>query len=170
MFVRPLLAGSPLSGPAPLYGLPDPAREPAFYEGVATKRALAWVADVGITFALCLLVLPFTAFTALFWWPLLWAVVAFLYRWATMAGGSATWGMRLMSLTVRERDGSPLSGATALAHVAGYAVSVAAFPLLVISAALIAGLGRGQGLTDMILGTATINRPLGSRSLGRLDR
>jgi uncharacterized RDD family membrane protein YckC len=143
----------------PLRGLPDPAREPAFYEGVATKRALAWVVDAGVTLLLCLLVLPFTAFTALFWWPVLWMVVGFLYRWATLAGGSATWGMRLMALTIRERDGSRLSGATALAHTVGYSVSLAVFPLQIISVGLMVALGRGQGLTDMILGTAAINRP-----------
>lgn len=143
----------------PLHGLPDPMREPAFYQGVVTKRALAWVVDAGVTLLLCLLILPFTAFTALFWWPVLWMVVGFLYRWATLAGGSATWGMRLMALTIRERDGSPLSGATALAHTVGYSVSLAMFPLQLISVALMVVLGRGQGLTDMILGTAAINRP-----------
>lgn len=149
-----------LSGTAaPPHGLPDPAREPAFYRGVATKRALAWVADAGMTLALCLLVLPFTAFTAIFWWPLLWMVVGFLYRWATLATGSATWGMRLMALTIRERDGGRLSGLTAFLHTAGYTASLAVFPLQLVSMALMAGLGRGQGLTDMVLGTAAINRP-----------
>ncbi len=143
----------------PLHGLPDPVREPAFYQGVVTKRALAWVVDAGVTLLLCLLILPFTAFTALFWWPVLWMTVGFLYRWASLAGGSATWGMRLMALTIRERDGAPLSGATALAHTVGYSVSLAMFPLQVISVALMVVRGRGQGLTDVILGTAAINRP-----------
>lgn len=144
---------------APLHGLPDPHREPAFYEGVPAKRALAWVVDVGVTLTLCLLVLPFTAFTALFWWPLLWAVVSILYRWGTLATGSATWGMRLMALTIRERDGARLSPATALLHTLGYAASVAMVPLQLLAVALMAGLGRGQGLTDLGLGTAALNRP-----------
>jgi len=140
-------------------GLPNPAREPAFYAGVATKRALAWVIDAAITFLLCLLALPFTAFTALFWWPVLWVAVGFLYRWATIAGGSATWGMRIMALTLREGDGSRLSGATAFVHTLGYSASLAIFPLQLVSVALMAGLGRGQGLTDLLIGTAAINRP-----------
>lgn len=139
--------------------LPDPVSEPAFYQGVATKRALAWVVDVGITFVLCLLVLPFTAFTGLFFWPLLWLVVGFAYRWMTIGAGSATWGMRLMAITLRERDGARLGFGTAFAHTLGYTISVAVFPLQFISAALMATQARGQGLSDLVLGTVAINRP-----------
>lgn len=154
MTTRPYLRSAPV-----LHGLPDPVREPKFYDGVTTKRGLAWVVDAGVTFALCLLALPFTAFTALFWWPVLWLMVGFLYRWATMAGRSATWGMRLMGLTIRDREGNRLDPATALAHVLGYTVSVAILPLQLVSVALMIGLGRGQGLTDLALGTAVINKP-----------
>ncbi|HVG47299.1 MAG TPA: RDD family protein, partial [Rubellimicrobium sp.] len=101
----------------------------------------------------------FTAFTALFWWPVLWLMVGFLYRWATLAGGSATWGMRLMGLTIRDREGGRLDGGTALAHVLGYTVLMMAFPVQLVSIALMIGLGRGQGLTDLALGTAAINKP-----------
>jgi uncharacterized RDD family membrane protein YckC len=143
----------------PLHGLPDPAREPQFYAGVTVKRGLAWVVDACVTFAICLLVLPFTAFTALFWFPVLWLIVGFLYRWATLARGSATWGMRLMAVTLRDRDGGPLDTPTAFAHVLGYSVSMAVFPLQLVSIAVMIALGRGQGLTDLALGTAAINRP-----------
>jgi uncharacterized RDD family membrane protein YckC len=150
----------PYVRPAPvLHGLPDPVREPEFYEGVTVKRGLAWVVDAALTFLFCLIALPFTAFTALFWWPVLWLVVGFLYRWATLSGGSATWGMRLMGITLRDRDGSRLDAATSFAHVLGYTVSMAAFPLQLVSVALMIGLGRGQGLTDLALGTAAINKP-----------
>ncbi|WP_210527542.1 RDD family protein [Rubellimicrobium arenae] len=147
------------ASPATLHGLPDPAREPEFYAGVTTKRGLAWIVDAAVTFFFCLLALPFTAFTALFWWPVLWLIVGFLYRWATLAGGSGTWGMRLMAITLRDRNGQRLDPFTAFLHVLGYSVSVAAFPLQLISIALMIGLGRGQGLTDLLLGTAAINRP-----------
>ncbi len=143
----------------PLSGLPDPAREPAFYRGVTVKRGLAWVADAAVTLLLCLLALPFTAFTGLFWWPVLWLLVGFLYRWATLAGGSATLGMRLMAITIRDRRGDRLDPATAFLHTLGYTVSVAAFPLQLVSIGFMAALGRGQGLTDLLLGTAAINRP-----------
>lgn len=145
--------------PTTLHGLPDPAREPEFYAGVTAKRGLAWVVDATITFGLCLLALPFTAFTALFWWPVLWLIVGFLYRWATLTTGSATWGMRLMAITLRDRDGRRFDAATAFAHVLGYTVSMAFFPLQLVSIGLMVALRRGQGLTDLMLGTAMINRP-----------
>ena len=143
----------------PLSGLPDPAREPAFYRGVTVKRGAAWVVDAAATLLLCLLALPFTAFTGLFWWPVLWLLVGFLYRWATLAGGSATLGMRLMAITLRDRHGDRLDPGTAFLHTLGYSVSVAAFPLQLVSIGFMAALGRGQGLTDLLLGTAAINRP-----------
>ncbi len=142
-----------------LSGLPDPAREVAFYTGVTVKRGLAWVIDAVMTFMICLLLLPFTAFTAFFWWPLLWLIVSFLYRWATLASGSATWGMRLLAIQIRDRDGSRLDPTTAFAHMLGYTVSMAVFPVQPLSIALMFALGRGQGLTDLVLGTAAINRP-----------
>jgi uncharacterized RDD family membrane protein YckC len=140
-------------------GLPDPVTEAHFYAGVTAKRLIAWLFDAVFVAILCLIVLPFTAFTALFFFPLLWLVVGFLYRWATIAGGSATWGMRLMSIELRESDGLRLSGGTAFVHTLGYTVSVAMAPLQLISVLIMLALGRGQGLTDMLLGTAMINRP-----------
>ena len=142
-----------------LDGLPDPVREPEFYAGVTMKRGLAWVVDATITLGISLLLLPLTAFTAIFWWPVLWLTVGFVYRWATLAGGSATLGMRLMAITIRDRDGRPLDAAVAFAHVLGYTVSVAFLPLQLLSVGVMFALGRGQGLTDLALGTAAINRP-----------
>ncbi len=158
MTARPFVRASTAS--ASIHGLPDPAREPEFYAGVTAKRGMAWVVDAFITFVFCVLALPFTAFTALFWWPVLWLMVGFLYRWTTLASGSATWGMRLMAIQLRDRDGDRLDAGTALLHVLGYTASMALFPVQLVSIALMIGLGRGQGLTDLALGTAAINRPV----------
>lgn len=140
-------------------GLPDPAREPDFYRGVSGKRAIAWLLDVVLIAVISALIVPFTAFAALLFFPFLMLTIGFLYRWATLAGGSATWGMRLMAIELRQADGGPLTGRTAFLHTLGYTVSVAIAPLQLISAILMVALGRGQGLSDMILGTAAINRP-----------
>lgn len=140
-------------------GLPDPVREAAFYRNVAAKRALAFVVDVALIFLIAVLVLPFTAFTALFFFPVFMGITGFLYRWATLSAGSATWGMRLFAIELREADGLRLRPMTALLHVAGLYISLAVFPVQLVSAILMVALGRGQGLTDMILGTAAINRP-----------
>ena len=143
--------------PAP--GLPDPLREAPFYQGVAVKRAFAFAVDFALIFLMALVILPFTAFAALFVFPFFIGVVGFLYRWATLASGSATWGMRLMAIEIRESDGLRLSASTAFLHVAGLYLSFAIFPAQIVSAVLMVALGRGQGLTDLVLGTAAINRP-----------
>lgn len=140
-------------------GLPDPFARPEFYEGVPLKRLLAWVVDIVLIFVLCLLVLPFTAFTGIFFFPALMLATGFLYRWATLANGSATWGMRLMAIQIREADGLRLTGGTAFLHTLGYTVSLSIPPLQLISILLMLFTDRRQGLTDHLLGTAAINRP-----------
>lgn len=140
-------------------GLPDPATKPQFYEGVVIKRAFAWIIDVVLVGILCVLIVPFTAFTALFFFPFLMLVVGFVYRWLTIANRSATWGMRMMAIELRDRDGMRLQSGAALAHTAGYTFSVAMAPLQLISILMMLLSDRKQGLTDHLLGTAAINKP-----------
>lgn len=140
-------------------GLPDPATKPQFYDGVLFKRAAAWGIDVVLVAFLCVLVLPFTAFTGLFFFPFLMLIVGFLYRWFTIAGKSATWGMRMMGIELRDHEGLRLQSGTALAHTAGYTFSVAMAPLQLISVIMMIVTVRKQGLTDHLLGTAAINSP-----------
>jgi uncharacterized RDD family membrane protein YckC len=130
---------------------------PARYAGVPLKRGLAWVFDVVLIAILCTLVLPFTAFTGIFFFPFLMLVVGFIYRWATIAGGSSTWGMRMMGINLRDHEGMPLRGALALAHTFGYTISVAVPPLQLISIVMMLVTARGQGLTDHLLGTQAVN-------------
>jgi hypothetical protein len=140
--------------------LPDPATQARFYDGVNGKRAVAWVLDVALIAILAAVIVPFTAFTALLVWPVFMLVIGFLYRWATIAMGSATWGMALTGIELRAPDGLRLTGQTAFLHTLGYTLSVAMAPAQLISVILMLALGRGQGLTDLALGTAAINRPL----------
>ncbi|RYH03347.1 RDD family protein [Salipiger sp. IMCC34102] len=139
--------------------LPDPETLPQFYDGVPTRRALAWLVDIGVIFLMSLLLLPLTLFTALFFFPLLMAGVGFLYRWFTLSSGSATWGMRMFNIELREADGARFSSTTALVHTAGYALSLVTFPAQLISIGMMAVTPRRQGLTDMVLGSTAINRP-----------
>jgi hypothetical protein len=142
------------------FSLPDPATQPEFYQGVVLKRGLAWVFDAILIGILSALVLPFTAFTGIFFFPGLMLVMGFFYRWFTLAGGSSTWGMRLMSIELREADGGRFSGSTAFWHTAGYTFSILVAPLQLISVLHMLVTSRGQGLSDHVLGTAAINRPL----------
>ncbi|MEM0946600.1 MAG: RDD family protein [Pseudomonadota bacterium] len=141
----------------PMPGLPDPLARPEFYAGVPLKRALAWGVDSGIILLLTGLVSLVTV-VGLFFLPAMFLLIGFLYRWVTIANGSATPGMRLLSIELRDRDGSHLDAGQAFLHTAGYSVSVAVFPLQLISIALMLISDRGQGLTDHILGTTALTR------------
>ncbi|WP_300058009.1 RDD family protein [uncultured Roseobacter sp.] len=138
--------------------LPDPQVQPDFYTDVPLKRLMAWAVDAVVTALACLVILPFTFFTAVFFLPLLFLVVGFIYRMVTLANGSATWGMRLFAIELRRPDGTPLDAGTAFAHTLGYSVSCAMAPLQLISIVMMATTDRGQGLTDHVLGTVMINR------------
>ncbi len=138
--------------------LADPVTQPQFYRDVAGKRLLAWVIDTILITALCLIIVPFTAFIALFFFLGLMAVVGFVYRVVTLTGRSATLGMRVAAIEFRDRNGARFDLGTAFLHTLGYTISWAVAPLQLISIILMATSGRGQGLTDMILGTAALNR------------
>ncbi|QCO56758.1 RDD family protein (plasmid) [Pseudorhodobacter turbinis] len=138
--------------------LPDPEYQAEFYEGVALKRGLAWVVDTILTAIITALIVPFTAFTALFFLPLLYLTVNFAYRWMTLSGKSATFGMRLAAIEFRRADGQPFDSGTAALHTLGYAISMAFVLPQVLSIFMMIFGPRGQGLTDTVLGTVAVNR------------
>lgn len=91
--------------------LPHPRSNAAFYEGVPFKRLIAWLIDLAFTAAIAavlsaivslfglVLILPFLLL------PLIWALTGFAYRWLTIGTSSATWGMQIMAIELRDRDG-----------------------------------------------------------------
>ena len=142
----------------PMFHLPDPDRQPEFYDAVTSKRLIAWAIDTLLVCVICALIVPFTAFVALFFWPLLFAVVNFLYRVATLSSGSATWGMRFAAIEFRTAEGTLFDGQSAILHTAGYTLSLAVPVLQVISIVMMLTTPRGQGLTDTVMGTVALNR------------
>jgi len=145
---------------APTPGHPDPDRLPAFYGGVPGKRVIAWLIDWVVASVIAALLLPLTLFLGLFVFPVMVAVVGFVYRWSTLAGGSATWGMRLMAIELRDTDGLRLDGATAFWHVALHYGLLIVSPGLVISGVVTLMTPKRQGLHDLVLGTVALNRAL----------
>ncbi|MAU52610.1 MAG: hypothetical protein CMN17_09615 [Roseovarius sp.] len=141
-----------------MWHLPDPESQPEFYADVPAKRLVAFVVDTLVILALSLLVVPFTAFTGLFFFPVLMAVIGFAYRVVTLAQGSATWGMRLVAIEFRARDGGRFDLGLAFAHTLGLTVSFALPLLQLASIVLMLTQPRGQGLSDMVLGTVAVNR------------
>ncbi len=138
--------------------IPDPTLNAQAYDGTTSKRLLAWLIDTVIIIALSCLVVVLTAFVGALFWVLLYAVIGFAYRTLTIAGGSATWGMRAMGIELRDAYGEPLDTGQALAHTAGYTLSMS-FPILqVVSVIMMLTNDRGQGLSDAVLGTVMVNR------------
>ena len=138
--------------------LPDPDQYPELYEGVPLKRLLAWVADTVLIVLLSLVITPFTAFTAVFFFPFLLMVVGFAYRVITLANGSATLGMRLMAIELRDGQDRHFDLGHALLHTAGYSLSFGTAIVQFISVIFMASSQRGQSLTDMVLNTTALNR------------
>lgn len=137
---------------------PDPDTHPQFYDSIPAKRLMAWVIDLVLIVVICLIIVVFTAFVGLLFFSFLMLAVGFIYRCGTLASSSATWGMQLLSMEIRQADDRPLSGGTAILHTLGYSVSFAIPLLQVISIVLMVTSARRQGLTDMVLGTVALNR------------
>jgi uncharacterized RDD family membrane protein YckC len=140
--------------------LPDPELMPEFYAWVPAKRLAAWAVDTLLILALTAVVLVATALLTLLILPVLYAAVNIAYRTVTLARWSATPGMALMAIELRDGRGLRLDAMTAFLHTLGYTVSVLLVPLQVASVALMLITRRRQGLTDLVLGTAMINRPV----------
>ena len=140
-------------------GLPDPDRSPEFYAETTAKRFFAWVIDSVIILGVTVLAIPFTAFTGIFFFPLLWTVIGLLYRIGTLSAYSATPGMALMAIELRRMDGTRFDLGTAALHTLVFTLAFTSFIAQLVSIILMLGSARGQGLPDMLLGTAAINRP-----------
>lgn len=150
-----------LSGPMP--GLPDPDLDAQFYEGVPTRRFVAWLVDLAIVLVIGVpIALAFGLLTlgfGLFLFPVIVGGIGFLYRTLTIAGASSTWGMRFTGLEFRRHDGSRLDLLFALLHTGITAVCMGVFVLQLVSCGTIVWTRYRQSLADIILGTTAINRP-----------
>ncbi|MEM9319099.1 MAG: RDD family protein [Pseudomonadota bacterium] len=139
--------------------LPDPETQTEFYHGVAFKRLLAWCVDTVLTLLATFLVGLFTFGLGWLFFPVFFFVINAIYRWVSLSSGSATLGMRLMAIEIRNAQGARLDSNEAALHTLGFLIcSAFALPQL-ISAAMMAFGTRGQGLHDLFLGTTAINRP-----------
>src|SRR5690606_24667123 len=98
-----------------------------FYEGVPARRFIAFCIDVIIVFVIWCAVLLFglvmTVVTLGLGAPLAAlaaSVTDFLYRWILLTEGSATLGMRLTGVEIRNSAGRRLDPVTAFLHVGGF--------------------------------------------------
>lgn len=147
--------------------LPDPNRDPQFYQGVPVRRAIAFLLDIAIVTILALLlglvggVLGFLTL-GLGWFvilPIL-AAIGALYRWATLGSYSATIGMLTLGIEVRTAGGDRLDWGEALVHALGFTLCLYVPPLLFAGWVTVALTREGRMLHDLPLATVVINRPL----------
>ena len=146
--------------------VPDPVHDGQFYDGVPARRLVAFCIDVFVVVALwCvvlvvgLLVSVLTLGVAAPLAILVFGAADFIYRWVMLAERSATVGMMLTGIEVRDAWGDRLNPVMAFLHVAGFYLSVFVTPLLVIGWFLIAASPYRRMLHDLVLGAVVINRP-----------
>lgn len=129
------------------------------YDGVRTKRVLAFLIDYLIV---GLLVIPFAILVLLFglltfglgWmlFGILVPAVAIVYIWNTLGGpNQATVGMRMMGIRLDRLDGQPIDGMLAVVHSVLFWAGNAVLTPLVLLVTLFAE--RKRTLHDLLLGT-----------------
>ena len=157
----------------------DPATNPELFEGILTRRVLAFFIDVIVISvpiaSAALLIVLFGIFTLglglILLWPLhagavIWAV---LYYGFTLGGSaSATIGMRVMDLEMRTWYGAPAYFVLGAVHAIVYWVTVSVLTPFV----LLIGFfnERRRLLHDILIGTVVINNPARTQILRQARR
>jgi uncharacterized RDD family membrane protein YckC len=158
----------------------DPAANPELFEGVLSRRLLAFFIDVVIVavpvMAAAVVIFLFGIVTLGLGWMLFWLLSPASIIWAlayyglTMgSAASATIGMRAMDIEIRTWYGGPAYFLLGAVHAVVYWVSVSVLTPFI----LLVGLfnGRRRLLHDILVGTVLINNPSRAAALrARLRR
>jgi uncharacterized RDD family membrane protein YckC len=157
----------------------DPAVSPELFEGVLTRRVIAFLIDVVIIVTPMVFIALFIFILGLITLGIGWALFFLYYPagilWAlfyygiTLGGPhSATIGMRAMDIEMRTWYGAPAYFVLGAVHAALYWISVSVLTPLI----LLVGLfnDRRRLLHDMMLGTVIINNPYRADSMSGRSR
>ena len=150
--------------------IPSPYEDEQFYAGVPARRFVAFLIDLVIAALLMTLIVVVGAVVGFLTFGVGWLIAAllfvaadFLYRWLTISTGSATWGMTLAGIELRDRRGERLDVGQAFVHTAAfYAVGVGgliAIPIILNLLVMFLSPHR-RLIHDFLLGTVAINRPV----------
>jgi uncharacterized RDD family membrane protein YckC len=152
----------------------DPLRNPELFDGVLSRRILAFFIDVSVIFVPVALAAVFIFFFGIitlgFGWALYWllspatVIWAILYFAVTLGGpASATWGMRIMDIEMRTWYGAPCYSVLGAVHPIVFWVSVSVLTPFI----LLVGFfnERRRLLHDIVLGTVVINNPARAAAL-----
>ena len=152
----------------------DPAANPELFEGVLSRRLVAFFIDVIIiavpVMAAAIFIFLFGIVTLGLGWMLFWllspasVIWALAYYGMTMgSAASATIGMRAMAIEIRTWYGAPAYFVLGAVHAIVYWVSVSVLTPFI----LLVGLfnTRRRLLHDVLVGTVLINNPARAASL-----
>lgn len=136
---------------------------PSLYEGVLTRRVLAFCVDYAIvclvSFLVVALLILLGVVTLGVGWFVLWLagglivpLVALVYVWRTLGGpNQATTGMRMMGIKLLRLDGGRVDGPLAVLHSVLFWAGNAVLTPLILLAALFTD--RKRTVHDLLLGT-----------------
>ena len=152
----------------------DPAANPELFEGVLSRRLVAFFIDLIIItvplIAAAIFIFLFGIVTLGLGWMLFWLVSpasiiwALVYYGVTMgSAASATIGMRAMEIEIRTWYGAPAYFLLGAVHAVVYWVSVSVLTPFI----LLVGLfnARRRLLHDILVGTVLVNNPARAASL-----
>jgi uncharacterized RDD family membrane protein YckC len=144
--------------------LPDPASAPELFEGLLTRRVMAYCIDLLImsamivAFSLVGLIAGFLTF-GLAWLALIVVIPAtiVLYYAATLGSAKrATLGMQAMDIVLTPTRGQPLDGPMAIIHAAVFWVTFwISWPISLLFALFTP---RRQMIHDLVVGTLMVRR------------
>jgi len=141
----------------------DPATQREYFEGVLSRRIMAFLIDIVIIFSLTVATYVLLFFAGIFTLGLAWLLfgiafpaVALAYNAYTLSSPqSATIGMRATDLQMRTWYGAPMYALLAAFHAVLYYVSVVVLtPFILLIAPFNA---RKRCLHDFVAGTVVIN-------------
>lgn len=144
--------------------LVDPLVDPRLYDGVLSRRVLAFCVDFCVVLTLTAIASVVIFFLGVFTLGLAWLLygavfqtMAILYSGATLGGDrAATWGMRLTGLTSRLWDGRKPGFVIAAVHVVLLYLSITFLTPFILLVGLFSQ--RKQLLHDLVLGTLFVDR------------
>jgi len=154
----------------------DPAANPEYFEGVLSRRIVAFFVDVclivGPIALLAVLIFIFGLVTLGFGWLLFWILSPLFVVWAIVYVGatlgsphSATVGMRMVDLELRTWYGGKMYFLLAAVHVIFFWISVSFLSPLVLLVALVNR--RHRLLHDFCTGTVMVNNDRRAAALKR---
>jgi len=143
-----------------LSGLPDPNIDAQFYAGVPFKRLIAWCIDLIVIVLLASAASIATLGIAAVFFPITLFAINLVYRIYFLKSRSATPGMMLSGIEIRNHRGDRLDTEEAVWHTAVYTLCVMFFFAQILSAVMMMTTRYGQGLHDYFRGTTAINRPV----------